>query len=87
MHLATYGFLMLWFSGMVERRRQWLIAVFLLVLGFLLDSAQSWTPSRSFELADVAANATGILLGLVLAHFLLAGWCQRVEKLLFPRGS
>lgn len=86
-HLATYGLLMLWFSGMVERRRLWLIALFLLVLGFVLDSAQSLTPSRSFELADVAANATGILISLVLAYFLLAGWCQRVEKLMFSRGS
>lgn len=83
LHAATYCLLMIWFSGLYPRNRHWLIGLLLLVLGFGLDLAQSLSSTRSFDLKDVAANAGGILVGLVLARFIFEGWCRRVEQLIF----
>lgn len=80
-HAAAYLLLMVWFAGMYRRRYHAVIAVLLVLLGLALDLAQSATVTRSFELADVAANTGGILAGLLLARFFLEGWCLRVERL------
>jgi VanZ family protein len=83
LHALAYLVLMLWFAGLYPRDRHWIVAALIFTLGFAIDLAQGATPSRTFDLADVAANAGGILVGLVLAWFLFAGWCRRVEQLLF----
>ena len=36
-------------------------------LGVALEFAQRLVPSRSFEIADMVANALGVLAGIVLA--------------------
>jgi glycopeptide antibiotics resistance protein len=43
---------------------------------------QALTTTRTFEVPDILANVSGIAFGLLLARILLAGWCQRVERLL-----
>jgi hypothetical protein len=85
LHAGSYLLLMVWFSGLYHRERLVLIASLLFVFGFALDLAQNATPSRVFDLRDVAANAGGILVGLVLARFVFVGWCQRVEQLFINR--
>ncbi len=83
MHALSYCALTLWFSGLVSRGRPLLsVALLLFLLGLLLDLAQRAVSTRSFEFLDVMANGGGILLGLVVAHLLLAGWCARIERLL-----
>jgi VanZ family protein len=81
LHAGSYLILMVWFSGLYRRERHIVIALLLLVFGFLLDLAQGASSSRVFDMRDVAANAGGILFGLLLARFVFAGWCQRVEQL------
>jgi VanZ family protein len=81
LHAGAYCLLMLWFSGLFRRERYWIIAICVFAFGFALDIAQAGTATRSFDLADVAANASGILVGFALAWWLLAGWCRRVEQL------
>jgi VanZ family protein len=81
MHVVSYLVLMVWFSGLYRRDRHLVIAVLLFVLGFLLDFSQSASPYRVFDWRDVAANAGGILLGLLLSRFVFEGWCRRVEQL------
>jgi VanZ family protein len=85
LHAGSYFILMVWFSGLYRRERHLAIALLLLAFSFALDVAQSATPSRVFELGDVAANAGGILIGLLLARWIFAGWCQRVEQLFIHR--
>jgi hypothetical protein len=84
LHGGSYFVLMIWFAGLFPRQRHWLVAAFLLALGAGLDVAQSRTVTRSFELEDIAADGVGILCGLMLSWSLLAGWCQRLERRLFP---
>lgn len=81
-HAASYCLLMIWFSGLYERRRHLLIAVLLAFFGAALDGMQALTTTRTFEVPDILANVSGIAFGLLLARILLAGWCQRVERLL-----
>lgn len=85
LHAGSYLVLMVWFSGLYRRERHIFIALLLLAFGFGLDVAQGATLSRVFDLRDVAANAGGILVGLLLSRFVFAGWCQRVEQLFLSR--
>lgn len=85
LHAGSYFVLMLWFSGLYSRRRYVVVALLLLVLGLVLDLAQNFSASRTFDLRDVAANAGGILVGLLLARFVSGGWCQRVEQFFISR--
>ena len=67
-HLAAYAGLMLWFSLLYYPFRQRLtIAIALVALGIGLEFAQRATGYRSFELADMAADALGVLIGLLFA--------------------
>jgi putative flippase GtrA len=53
-------------------------------LGTVLDIVQGGTATRTFDLRDILADAVGIAVALVLSYWLLEGWCQRLEHLLFP---
>ena len=81
-HMLSYFVLMVWFSGMYARRRQAAIALTLILFGIVLGFIQAELPYRQFDPLDLVANATGILLGLCLSLLVLAGWCQRVERVL-----
>lgn len=85
LHVTSYFILMLWYSGLFRRQLHLVIAVALFVLGFGLDYAQGFLPRRIFDPNDVAANAGGILAGLVLSRFALEGWCQRAERFIFSK--
>ena len=67
-HVAAYALLMFWF-GYLYRRSQVRIAYALvwIALGVALEFAQAATSYRSFELADMAANALGVLFGALAA--------------------
>jgi VanZ family protein len=80
MHAGSYFLLMVWFAGLYSRRRHFAVALVLLGLGIGLDLLQGMTKTRTFDPADIAANATGILAGLLLSMWLLEGWCQRLER-------
>ena len=83
MHALAYAVLTLWFSGLYLRGRDLsLIAVLMFLLGLMLDMLQGMVSTRTFDLWDVAANGSGILAAWLLARTLLAGWCERVERLL-----
>jgi len=81
-HMLSYFVLMVWFSGMYARRRQAAIALTLILFGIVLEFIQAQLPYRQFDPLDLVANATGILIGLCLSLLVLAGWCQRVERVL-----
>ena len=67
-HLAAYGTLMFWFAQLGARRRTRLgYAVGFIALGIALELAQGLTDYRVFEVADMIANATGVLLGWIIA--------------------
>ena len=60
-HLASYAVLMFWFSQLY-RTRIYYAAGFIL-MGVALEVIQRQLGTRSFEAADMLANALGVLLG------------------------
>ena len=63
-HLLAYGLLMFWFCFLYPHRYARLAyGVGWIALGVALEFAQGATSYRSFEIADMAANSLGVLLG------------------------
>ncbi len=78
-HAIVFAFLAVWFAGQYRPRSYWRIALGLLTFGVLIELCQRMVGYRSAEWLDVAADAAGILAGLMIAAVGLGGWCQRLE--------
>ena len=78
-HGTTFFVLALWFSGLVERRRYWLVGAGLIAFGALLEFFQLYVRYRMADHFDIAANTAGILIGLAVATAGLGGWGLRAE--------
>lgn len=86
-HGGAYAVLTLWLVGMTPRTGAWRAALFSIVFGALIEVAQgALTNTRMFDLADLAANATGAAASLLVAWLGAAGWAERVERWLVARG-
>ncbi len=84
-HGAIFAFLSLWFAGQYPVRSYWRIAVGLLAFGTLLEVCQGAMGHRMAEWLDVAANATGMTIGLLVAAAGIGGWSLRFERWLEAR--
>jgi len=63
-HLAAYALLMFWFCWSYRHRATRLAyGIGWVCMGIALEFAQAATGTRNFELADMAANSLGVLLG------------------------
>lgn len=79
-HLLAYGMLMGWFVQLYRRRSLLLLhALFLIALGVSLEFLQGLT-GRYFEYADMAANTTGVLLGLLVTWTPARGVLGALER-------
>jgi len=80
-HAAAYGGLSFWF-GMIfgGRGLQLGIAVAFAVMGAALEFLQGLTGYRSFEIADMVANAVGAALGWCLLQTPLKFGLARAER-------
>jgi VanZ family protein len=80
-HLAAYVLLALWFTGLVARRRYWVVAAGLLALGLLIEVLQ-WVMNlgRSAEALDMLANTFGVGVGITIALLATGGWAPRLES-------
>ena len=85
-HLIGHGTLALYFSGLVPRRRWWMIFVFLLLFGITMEFAQYYMGAgRDGDPRDVVANSLGAALGLLVGWCGLARWPQLAAWLLGRR--
>lgn len=67
-HFLAYGALMFWFALLYRRPpARAAYAALWIGVGIVLEFAQDATGTRSFELADMAANALGVLAGAAAA--------------------
>jgi VanZ family protein len=67
-HFAAYALLMFWFCWLYRARNVRLACgAGWIAMGVALEFAQGATGYRSFELADMAANALGVLAGAASA--------------------
>ena len=82
-HAIAYAAIMSWFAnvyGAPVRRVHF--AIGFIVLGICLEFVQAWTGYRSFEVADMAADAAGVVVGLILAPPRIPNYLHGIEKLL-----
>ena len=80
-HLLAYGVVTLWFVQIYESvRSRIVIAAGLVLLGIVVEILQGYTGYRSLELADMAANATGVALGWVSAPPRTPNVLVRIER-------
>lgn len=67
-HLGGYGLAMFWFCQLYRVRRTRVgYALGFIALGVALEFVQRWLGYRSFEIADMVADAAGVALGWALA--------------------
>jgi len=82
-HALAYAAMMGWFAslyGGVDRRRQF--AAGFVALGIALEFVQATTGYRSFEVADMAADAIGVALGWALSPPRLPNALRGIERVL-----
>jgi len=67
-HVLAYAVLMFWFAQMYYRTRSRLLfAIGFVLLGVALEFLQGLTETRQFEIADMIADAAGVMLGWMIA--------------------
>jgi VanZ family protein len=87
-HLLAYGTLMVWFSNLYENSTtRVMLAIGFVAMGIALEFIQGWTGFRTFEIADMAANASGVCVGWALAPPRTPNFLRRIESLPFFRNN
>jgi VanZ family protein len=68
-HALAYCLLMLWFCQVYRKRTsRMLLAVLLLAMGIIIEYLQRETGYRTFDYADMFADATGVVVGWAWAR-------------------
>jgi VanZ family protein len=81
-HALGHAAMALYFSGLVVRRRWWVIFIALLCFGVAVEFLQHhMNLGREGDPRDVVANSAGDLLGLLLGYLGLSRWPQWFERL------
>lgn len=70
---------MLWFCQIYTQGKRLVIGVLLLAMGIAIEFLQGMTDYRSFEYADMLADAIGISLAWGLANTVLGSVYYRFE--------
>lgn len=60
----------------------WQRALFLIAYSFAIEVGQHFNPPRTFSLADMLANSTGVILGLLVV-FILTKYVSLFGKLIY----
>jgi hypothetical protein len=84
-HVAIFSVLSLWFAGQYRVRAYWRIALGLFAFGMLVEVCQGAMGYRMAEWLDVAGNAAGIAVGLLVSAAGIGGWSLRFEQWLAAR--
>jgi VanZ family protein len=82
-HVFAYAVLMSWFANLYEspaRRLQF--AIGFITLGVALEFVQRWSGYRTFEVADMAADAFGVAGGWLFATPRIPNYLRAAERLL-----
>jgi VanZ family protein len=81
-HAVAYIVLVLYFGQLVgpDWRARVAVVAGLTVYGIAIEWLQAQLPARTAELADLAANAAGIVIGLLLLRTPVGGLMIAIER-------
>jgi len=83
MHVLAYACLMGWFAQIYRHDlTRLLLAIGFVAMGIVIEFIQSTTATRQFEILDMIANTSGVLLAWALAYTGFGSVLNRVEKLI-----
>jgi VanZ family protein len=81
-HAGAYFGMTCWFGGLVRRRSYWVLALWMLLFGALIEVAQGVMGlGRDADVRDFAADAIGVFIALTLVYVGLGSWPSRVERI------
>jgi VanZ family protein len=87
-HGFAYAALMGWFIQLhADFRKRLLVAVLLTSMGVALEFLQSLNPIRHFDVADMIANTSGVLIAWALGFTSLGSLLARLDQRLSRVGS
>jgi len=85
MHMLAYGLLMGWFAQIYRHHIGRLcLVVALVAMGVAVEYLQGWFSYRQFDVVDMMANSSGVLLAWLLSYTWLGRLFVNFERLL-PR--
>lgn len=80
-HLLAYGLLMAWFAQIyIESKYRLRLMLGFILMGVLLEVLQGMTGFRTYSYADMAANSSGVFIGLLLSRGPMAQLLQQFER-------
>lgn len=86
-HMVGHGALAAYFTGLVPRRRWWMIFLGLLIFGAVIEVAQHFMHvGRNGDPRDLLANSVGACLGLLLGFLGVSRWPELLTWALRQRG-
>jgi VanZ family protein len=87
LHLGVYACLMGWFAQIFRHDlTRMLLVVGLVLMGIGMEFLQGMVPSRQFEVLDMIANSSGVVLAWALAYTWVGNVLPWIEKL-FSRNA
>ncbi len=79
-HALAFGALMLWYGQIYAGRRdRWRLALACVAFGLLIEILQAFVPYRSADWRDLAADALGVALSVLLLRTPLGGLLSRLD--------
>ena len=85
-HALAYCLLMLWFCQVcLQRLSRIRLAVMLITMGIAIEFMQGATGYRTFDYADMLANAAGVMVGWLLAATGMVNIYKFIERYLSSR--
>lgn len=80
-HLVAYAILMLWFCQLyLGIQHRLLLSLALILMGISLEFLQGLAGVRMYEIADMIANSTGVIIGAILTYAGLGNVLHNIEK-------
>ncbi|MCF6281326.1 MAG: VanZ family protein [Candidatus Polarisedimenticolaceae bacterium] len=85
-HFTAYFSLVFWFCQLYKRKKAHLLLFALFVfMGVAIEFIQGQTGYRTFEVADMLANSSGAVVGLLLVRFYAAEMLLTLEMRLLHK--
>lgn len=87
-HIFAYAVLMSWFASLYAKSAQRTkFAIGFIALGISLEFVQRWTGYRSFDVADMVADAIGVAAGWLLSPPRTPHYLGLIEKMFRIRST